>query len=187
MASEHPKSLSHNHPAFQTQGSTKIPVYVGNRSQRTPSVERRLKLSRKSNSRENSQVPSPTSLDPSRKSEQRSPEDDSSLFSISGMTSDNEYESNMSESSGEASKPTQRGTKWYKPVECKLQFCSIFGLLFCKNMSFDCHYKCQLSLSSKKKNCKAPSIVTFTVPHHVLCLEIMHQIILHKYIMNRFA
>ncbi|XP_062530275.1 dystonin isoform X47 [Bombyx mori] len=112
MASEHPKSLSHNHPAFQTQGSTKIPVYVGNRSQRTPSVERRLKLSRKSNSRENSQEPSPTSLDPSRKSEQRSPEDDSSLFSISGMTSDNEYESNMSESSGEASKPTQRGTKW---------------------------------------------------------------------------
>lgn len=167
MASEHPKSLSHNHPAFQTQGSTKIPIYVGNRSQRTPSVERRLKLSRKSNSRENSQVPSPTSLDPSRKSEQRSPEDDSSLFSISGMTSDNEYESNMSESSGEASKPTQRGTKWYKPVECKLQFCSIFGLLFCKNMSFDCHYKCQLSLSSKKKKTARlhPSLHS---PYHIM-------------------
>lgn len=114
MASEHPKSLSHTHPAF-LQGSTKIPVYVG-RSQRTPSVERRLKLSRPS--REASQEPSPTSQDPSRKSEQRSPEDDSSLLSISGMTSDNEYESNISESSGEASKPTQRDVKGYRPVEC---------------------------------------------------------------------
>ncbi|XP_050552465.1 dystonin isoform X47 [Spodoptera frugiperda] len=111
MASEHPKSLSHTHPAFQTQGSTKIPVYVGNRSHRSPSVERRLKISRKSHSRETSQEPSPTSQGPSRKSEQRSPEDDSSLFSISGMTSDNEYESNISESSGEASKPTQRDVK----------------------------------------------------------------------------
>ncbi|RVE46942.1 hypothetical protein evm_008421 [Chilo suppressalis] len=111
MASEHPKSLSHTHPAFQTQGSTKIPVYVGTRSQRTPSVERRMKKPRTSHSRETSQEPSPTSLDPSRKSEQRSPEDDSSLFSISGMTSDNEYESNISESSGEASKPTQRDAK----------------------------------------------------------------------------
>lgn len=118
MASEHPKSLSHTHPAFQTQGTTKIPVYVGSRSQRTPSVERRLKTSRMSHSREASQEPSPTSQDPSRKSEQRSPEDDSSLFSISGMTSDNEYESNISESSGEASKPTQRDIKGYKPVEC---------------------------------------------------------------------
>ncbi|KAF9423413.1 hypothetical protein HW555_001222, partial [Spodoptera exigua] len=114
MASEHPKSLSHTHPAFQTQGSTKIPVYVGNRSHRSPSVERRLKISRKSHSRETSQEPSPTSQGPSRKSEQRSPEDDSSLFSISGMTSDNEYESNISESSGEASKPTQRDVKGYK-------------------------------------------------------------------------
>ncbi|KAI8432891.1 hypothetical protein MSG28_013815 [Choristoneura fumiferana] len=111
MASEHPKSVSHTHPAFQTQGSTKIPVYVGNRSQRTPSVERQLKTSRKIQSRETSQEPSPTSQDPSRKSEQRSPEDDSSLFSISGMTSDNEYESNISESSGDASKPTQRDVK----------------------------------------------------------------------------
>ncbi|XP_037296445.1 microtubule-actin cross-linking factor 1 isoform X21 [Manduca sexta] len=110
VASELPKSLSHTHPAFQTQGSTKIPVYVGNRSQRTPSVERRLKI-RKSQSRETSQEPSPTSQDPSRKSEQRSPEDDSSLFSISGMTSDNEYESTISESSGDASKPTQRDVK----------------------------------------------------------------------------
>lgn len=118
MASEHPKSISHTHPAFQTQGSTKIPVYVGARSQRSPSVERRLKKSRKSHSRETSQEPSPTSLDPSRKSEQRSPEDDSSLFSISGMTSDNEYESNISESSGEVSKPTQRDAKGYKLVEC---------------------------------------------------------------------
>lgn len=118
MASEHPKSFSHTHPAFQTQGSTKIPVYVGGRSQRSPSVERRMKKSRKSHSRETSQEPSPTSLDPSRKSEQRSPEDDSSLFSISGMTSDNEYESNISESSGEASKPTQRDAKGYKLVEC---------------------------------------------------------------------
>ncbi|XP_064074951.1 dystonin isoform X26 [Vanessa tameamea] len=109
MASEHPKSLSHTHPAFQTQGSTKIPVYVGNRSQRTPSVERRSKMSRKSHSRETSQDPSPISNDP--KSDQRSPEDDSSLFSISGMTSDNEYESNISESSGDASKPTQRDIK----------------------------------------------------------------------------
>ncbi|XP_050356013.1 dystonin isoform X20 [Nymphalis io] len=109
MASEHPKSLSHTHPAFQTQGSTKIPVYVGNRSQRTPSVERRSKTSRKSHSRETSQDPSPISNDP--KSDQRSPEDDSSLFSISGMTSDNEYESNISESSGDASKPTQRDIK----------------------------------------------------------------------------
>ncbi|CAG4939682.1 unnamed protein product [Colias eurytheme] len=108
MASEHPKSLSHNHPAFQTQGSTKIPIYVGNRSQRSPSIERRLK-SIKSHSRETSQDPSPTSQDP--KSDQRSPEDDSSLFSISGMTSDNEYESNISESSGDASKPTQRDVK----------------------------------------------------------------------------
>lgn len=105
MASEHPKSLTHTHPAFQTQGATKIPVYVGAR--RTPSVERQTK-SQKSQSREVSQEPSPTSQDPSRKSEQRSPEDDSSLFSISGMTSDNEYESNISESSGESSKPTQR-------------------------------------------------------------------------------
>lgn len=113
MASEPPKSLSHTHPAFQTQGSTKIPVYVGTRSQRTPSVERHLKISRKSHSRDVSQEPSPTSLDPSRKSEQRSPEDDSSLFSISGMTSDNEYESNISESSGEGSKPTQRDVKGY--------------------------------------------------------------------------
>ncbi|XP_072947987.1 uncharacterized protein shot isoform X1 [Epargyreus clarus] len=109
MASEHPKSLSHTHPAFQTQGSTKIPIYVGNRSQRTPSIERRGKKSQKSHSRETSQEPSPTSQDP--KSDQRSPEDDSSLFSISGMTSDNEYESNISESSGEASKPTQRDIK----------------------------------------------------------------------------
>ncbi|XP_053618600.1 microtubule-actin cross-linking factor 1 isoform X38 [Plodia interpunctella] len=111
MASEYPKSQSHNHPAFQTPGSTKIPIYVGNRSQRSPSVERRIKKSNKSQSREVSQEPSPTSQDPSRKSEQRSPEDDSSLFSISGMTSDNEYESNISESSGEASKPTQRDAK----------------------------------------------------------------------------
>lgn len=111
MASEHPKSLSHTHPAFQTQGHTKIPVYVGSRSQRTPSVERQTKT--KSHSRETSQEPSPTSQDPSRKSEQRSPEDDSSLFSISGMTSDNEYESNISESSGESSKPTQRVVKGY--------------------------------------------------------------------------
>ncbi|CAG9570643.1 unnamed protein product [Danaus chrysippus] len=108
MASEHPKSLSHTHPAYQTQGSTRIPVYVGNRSQRTPSVERRNK-SHKSQSRETSQDPSPISHDP--KSDQRSPEDDSSLFSISGMTSDNEYESNISESSGDASKPTQRDIK----------------------------------------------------------------------------
>lgn len=115
---EPPKSISHNHPAFQTQGATKIPVYVGTRSQRTPSVERQLKKSRASHSREVSQDPSPTSHDPSRKSEQRSPEDDSSLFSISGMTSDNEYESNISESSGDASKPTQRDIKGYKPVEC---------------------------------------------------------------------
>lgn len=113
MASEPAKSLSHTHPAFQTQGSTKIPVYVGTRSQRTPSIERRVKDSRKSQSGEVSQEPSPTSLEPSRKSEQRSPEDDSSLFSISGMTSDNEYESNISESSGDASKPTQRGLKGY--------------------------------------------------------------------------
>ncbi|XP_048001317.1 microtubule-actin cross-linking factor 1-like [Leguminivora glycinivorella] len=111
MVSELPKSASHTHPAFHTQGSTKIPVYVGTRSQRSPSVERRLKISRKSQSREMSQEPSPTSQDPSRKSEQRSPEDDSSLFSISGMTSDNEYESNISESSGDASKPTQRDIK----------------------------------------------------------------------------
>ncbi|XP_063629074.1 dystonin isoform X8 [Cydia splendana] len=110
MVSELPKSASHTHPAFHTQGSTKIPVYVGTRSQRSPSVER-LKISRKSQSREMSQEPSPTSQDPSRKSEQRSPEDDSSLFSISGMTSDNEYESNISESSGDASKPTQRDIK----------------------------------------------------------------------------
>ncbi|XP_049879738.1 microtubule-actin cross-linking factor 1 isoform X17 [Pectinophora gossypiella] len=109
MASEHPKSLSHTHPAFQTQGGTKIPVYVGARSQRTPSAERKIKTRKSvSHSRETSQEPSPTSHDPSRKSEQRSPEDDSSLFSISGMTSDNEYESNISESSGESSKPTQR-------------------------------------------------------------------------------
>lgn len=114
MASEHPKSLSHTHPAFQIQGSTKIPVYTGNRSQRTPSIERRNKSSRKSRSRETSQDPSPISNDP--KSDQRSPEDDSSLFSISGMTSDNEYESNISESSGEASKPTQRDIKGYKLV-----------------------------------------------------------------------
>ncbi|KPJ00726.1 hypothetical protein RR46_07565 [Papilio xuthus] len=111
VASEHPKSLSHNHPAFQTQGSTKIPVYIGHRSQRSPSVDRSLKISRKSHSREISQEPSPTSYDPSRKSDPRSPEDDSSLFSISGMTSDNECESNMSESSGEAPKPTQRDGK----------------------------------------------------------------------------
>ncbi|XP_045762779.1 dystonin isoform X12 [Maniola jurtina] len=109
MASEPPKPLSHTHPAFQTQGTTKIPVYVGTRSQRTPSVERKFKTSRKSRSRETSQDPSPISHDP--KSDQRSPEDDSSLFSISGMTSDNEYESNISESSGEASKPTQRDIK----------------------------------------------------------------------------
>nr|XP_034826088.1 dystonin isoform X9 [Maniola hyperantus] len=109
MASEPPKSLPHTHPAFQTQGTTKIPVYVGTRSQRTPSVERKFKTSRKSRSREASQDPSPISHDP--KSDQRSPEDDSSLFSISGMTSDNEYESNISESSGEASKPTQRDIK----------------------------------------------------------------------------
>ncbi|KPJ14036.1 Microtubule-actin cross-linking factor 1 [Papilio machaon] len=111
VASEHPKSLSHNHPAFQTQGSTKIPVYIGHRSQRSPSVDRSLKISRKSHSREISQEPSPTSYDPSRKSDPRSPEDDSSLFSISGMTSDNECDSNMSESSGEAPKPTQRVSK----------------------------------------------------------------------------
>ncbi|CAH2057368.1 unnamed protein product, partial [Iphiclides podalirius] len=111
MASEHPKSLSHNHPAFLTQGSTKIPVYVGNRSRRSPSADRGSKASRQSHSRELSQEPSPTSHNPSRKSDQRSPEDDSSLFSISGMTSDNEYESNMSESSGEAPKPTQRDGK----------------------------------------------------------------------------
>lgn len=122
MASDHPKSLSHTHPAFQTQGSTKIPIYVGNRSQRTPSVERRGKKSLKSHSRETSQEPSPTSQDP--KSDQRSPEDDSSLFSISGMTSDNEYESNISESSGEASKPTQRDIKGYKLLEC-FDFCPI--------------------------------------------------------------
>lgn len=113
LASEHPKSLSHTHPAYQTQGTTRIPVYVGNRSQRTPSVERRTK-SHKSHSRETSQDPSPISHDP--KSDQRSPEDDSSLFSISGMTSDNEYESNISESSGDASKPTQRDIKGYKLV-----------------------------------------------------------------------
>ncbi|XP_045525144.1 microtubule-actin cross-linking factor 1 isoform X26 [Pieris brassicae] len=106
MASEPPKSLSHNHPAFQTQGTTKIPIYVGNRSQRSVSAERRLKSGK---SRETSQDPSPMSQDP--KSDQRSPEDDSSLFSISGMTSDNEYESNISESSGDASKPTQRDAK----------------------------------------------------------------------------
>ncbi|XP_039751273.1 uncharacterized protein LOC120627239 isoform X23 [Pararge aegeria] len=106
MASEPPKSLTHTHPAFQIQGPTKIPVYVGTRSQRTPSVERKFKTTRKSQSRDASQDPSPISHDP--KSDQRSPEDDSSLFSISGMTSDNEYESNISESSGEASKPTQR-------------------------------------------------------------------------------
>ncbi|XP_063369716.1 dystonin [Cydia amplana] len=111
MVCELRKSASHTHPAFHTQGSTKIPVYVGTRSQRSPSVEKRLKISRKSQSREMSQEPSPTSQDPSRKSEQRSPEDDSSLFSISGMTSDNEYESNISESSGDASKPTQRDIK----------------------------------------------------------------------------
>lgn len=116
LASEHPKS--HNHPAFQTQGCTKIPIYVGSRSQRTPSVERQIKRSRKSQSRETSQEPSPTSQDPSRKSEQRSPEDDSSLLSISGMTSDNEYESNISESSGDASKPTQRDAKGYRLVDC---------------------------------------------------------------------
>ncbi|XP_061380486.1 dystonin isoform X15 [Danaus plexippus] len=108
LASEHPKSLSHTHPAYQTQGTTRIPIYVGSRSQRTPSVERRTK-SHKSHSRETSQDPSPISHDP--KSDQRSPEDDSSLFSISGMTSDNEYESNISESSGDASKPTQRDIK----------------------------------------------------------------------------
>lgn len=119
MASEHPKSLSHTHPAFQTQGSTKIPVYVGNRSQRSPSVERRFKT-RKSRSRETSQDPSPISNDP--KSDQKTPEDDSSLFSISGMTSDNEYESNISESSGEASKPTQRDIKGYKPVDRSFVF-----------------------------------------------------------------
>lgn len=112
MASEPPKSLSRTHPAFHTQGPTKIPVYVRNRSQRTPSVERKPKTSRKSRSREASQDPSPVSHDP--KSEQRSPEDDSSLFSISGMTSDNEYESNISESSGEACKPTQRDIRGYK-------------------------------------------------------------------------
>lgn len=111
MASEHPKSMSLTHPAFQTQGSTKIPVYIRNRSQRTPSVER--KTSKIPHSIETSQNPSPTSQYPSRKSEQRSPEDDSSLFSISGMTSDNEYESNISESSGESSKPTQRAVKGY--------------------------------------------------------------------------
>ncbi|XP_026332684.1 uncharacterized protein LOC113239782 isoform X5 [Hyposmocoma kahamanoa] len=109
MASEHPKSMSLTHPAFQTQGSTKIPVYIRNRSQRTPSVER--KKSKIPHSIDTSQNPSPTSQYPSRKSEQRSPEDDSSLFSISGMTSDNEYESNISESSGESSKPTQRAVK----------------------------------------------------------------------------
>ena len=108
MASEHPKSLSHTHPAFQTQGSTKIPVYVGARSQRTPSVERKVEARK---SRETSLQPS--SQDPSRKSEQRSPEEDSSLLSISGMTSDNEYESNISESSGDSSKPTQRVVKGY--------------------------------------------------------------------------
>lgn len=123
MASEHPKSLSHTHPAFQIQGSTKIPVYTGNRSQRTPSIERRNKSSRKSRSRETSQDPSPISNDP--KSDQRSPEDDSSLFSISGMTSDNEYESNISESSGEASKPTQRDIKGYKLVTPSFVFCPI--------------------------------------------------------------
>ncbi|XP_047520522.1 dystonin isoform X33 [Pieris napi] len=106
MASEPPKSLSHNHPAFQTQGTTKIPIYVGNRSQRSVSTERRLKSGK---SRETSQDPSPMSQDP--KSDQRSPEDDSSLFSISGMTSDNECESNISESSGDASKPKQRDAK----------------------------------------------------------------------------
>lgn len=95
MASENPKH-SYPHPAFQTSGSTKIPIYVGGRSQRSPSVE---KKSRKSQDRSN--VPS----------EQRSPEDDSSLVTISGMTSDNEYESNMSESSGDVSKPTQRHRK----------------------------------------------------------------------------
>lgn len=111
LVSEHPnKSSSYAHPAFQTSGSTKIPIYVGLRSQRSPSAEKRL---RKSQSREPSQEPSPTSQDPSRKSEQRSPEDDSSLLSISGMTSDNEYESNVSESSGEASKPTQKAVKGY--------------------------------------------------------------------------
>ncbi|XP_050668125.1 dystonin isoform X27 [Leptidea sinapis] len=109
MASEHPKSLSRTHPAFQTQGSTKIPIFVGNRSQRSPSTERRQKSSRKSHSREASQEPSPMSNDP--KSDQRSPEDDSSLFSISGMTSDNECDSNISESSGDGSKPTQRDIK----------------------------------------------------------------------------
>ncbi|XP_045488515.1 dystonin isoform X28 [Pieris rapae] len=106
MASEPPKSLSHNHPAFQTQGTTKIPIYVGNRSQRSVSIERGAKSGK---SRETSQDPSPMSQDP--KSDQRSPEDDSSLFSISGMTSDNECESNISESSGDASKPTQRDAK----------------------------------------------------------------------------
>lgn len=110
MASEHPSKIhSHAHPAFQTQGSTKIPIYVGPKSQRSSSVEKGAKTSsQKSQSRETSQEPSPTSHDPSRKYEERSPEDDSSLFSISGMTSDNEYESNISESSGDVSKPTQR-------------------------------------------------------------------------------
>ncbi|GBP20874.1 hypothetical protein EVAR_80693_1 [Eumeta japonica] len=106
VASDRPSgSYSQTHPALQTPGSTKIPIYVGSRSQRSPSVERRVgsSLPRKSQSRGASQEPSPTSQGPSGKSEQRSPEDDSSLFSISGMTSDNEYESNVSESSGDHS------------------------------------------------------------------------------------
>lgn len=119
MASDHPtKSLSHNHPALQAGSSTKIPIYIGNRSQRSPSVEKRPKSSRtrKSRSREPSHEPNSSRQE---KSEQRSPEDDSSLLSISGMTSDNEYESNISESSGD-NKPTQREAKgyWDVLVEC---------------------------------------------------------------------
>ncbi|KAG7301054.1 hypothetical protein JYU34_015429 [Plutella xylostella] len=105
LASDHPSKSSHAHPAFQS--STKIPIYVGSRSQRSQSNERLRSASKK---REISLEPSPTSHEASRKSEQRSPEDDSSLFSISGMTSDNECESNVSESSGDT-KPTQRDAK----------------------------------------------------------------------------
>lgn len=88
IRSNNPISSPHPHPAFQT-GSTKIPIYVGNR-QRSPSVERKQRSKDKS--------PSP---DISKKCEQRTPEDDSSLLSISGMTSDNECESNISDTSGD--------------------------------------------------------------------------------------
>lgn len=156
MASEHPtKSVSHTHPAFQAGMSTKIPIYIGNRNQRSPSFERKSKISRtrKSRSRETSQEPNSFLQE---KSDQRSPEDDSSLLSISGMTSENEYESNISENS-EDNKPAQREVKgyWAELVECyhrslsfwRMQFSILFLSSLCHFSSYTHHQLAQYTVT----------------------------------------